>query len=377
MKKLLSVSLLCGIASVATGYLHANRDNFITIIGPDGFPIIVPNHEKNVVEKDQKKDSKPVPATPAVSFSQSEPPVKNEIKPNVAQSEASLPQKIEATQKPGIEATQKPGVVQTDKKLSIRQDQANVTPPEKINIAPLNVEKEKLQKEEKQPPVYTELQGEKYYEAEYLESKEFNLEEKKRFYQIPMFSGGSNWNVIERTKGVDMSWFNLRNQQQETDETIALGQHYTVVPKSYLEQALPQSCIIQKELDKAKTFGKDTVSVWPRAPFSDDFDFDLVSLKEKQLKSFRLSSYAKSDKDRTFYWPLVVFLDAKGCVMEGAIGYFTKSYPSTALQTEVLEGNLQLPQGSQFILFTALAEAVDLPDRHLTNHGQIKLTRLR
>lgn len=380
--------MVCVLTGVSSSLAQTVPDNFITIIGPDGMPMIVPNHEK---KRDVKVVSTPVPPT-----------AQQVAKPSVHQAPTVAPpaKEVEA-QSLGVQATPKlnPQVLTPHQSVEANQQHDKPVlqpelqiqqPASQSQIVQVQDSQQKLsvessdtnQHQSQQTQVntqqpYREIEGEKYYEAEYLESKEFNLEDKSRFYQIPMSAGGANWDVIERNKGVDMSWFNLRDQQQNIFETIVLGEHYTVLPKQALDEALPNACMSEKQLDKAKDFDKDILALWPRAPFKDEFDYELVSIQDRNVQNFKLSSYAKSDKERTFYWPLVVFLDQKGCVIEGASGYFTKEYSATPLQTELLEGNLQIPAGSQYILFTALAEAIDLPNKELSNQGQVKLTILR
>jgi hypothetical protein len=73
----------------------------------------------------------------------------------------------------------------------------------------------------------------------------------------------------------------------------------------------------------------------------------------------------------------VVFLDAKGCVLEGAGGYKNQEGPSTLIQHEKIEGVLHVPANSKYILLTPLASAIDVDNRALTNHGQVKLVAIR
>lgn len=386
MKKCRSLSLMvCVVAGVSSSLAQTVPDNFITIIGPDGMPMIVPNHEKKIEEKVVSAPVNSSRATQQVS------PAVVQQAPITRQDTTIATTQLPATkmdlQTPRSDLISVPAQSQDKIVLSSvedKQPQLVQLPTEqsedseqKTNTNLVTPSQQVIQDQTKIQQPYREIEGEKYYEAEYLESKEFNLEDKSRFYQIPMGAGGTNWNIIERNKGVDMSWFNLRDQQQDVFETIVLGEHYTVLPKQALEEALPNACMSAKQLDKAKDFDKDILSLWPRAPFKDEFDYELVSIQDRKVQNFRLSSYAKSDKERTFYWPLVVFLDQKGCVLEGASGYFTKQYNATPLQTELLEGNLQIPAGSQYILFTALAEAIDLPNKQLSNQGQVTLTILR
>ena len=345
--------LIIGLsACLSCTLLQADNQRFITIIGPDGLPMVVPH-----IEKTQKHINTPK-SEPKVSF---EKPQQNI---NTAQSKDVVAAISQAN---------------TEEKASIQKMDIKPTISQKSEVLPVVSKAEEIVKNP-QSEAYTIIDGEKYYESEYLESKEFNLEEKNRFYQVPMTgSGGSSWNVIERNKGVDMSWFSLRDQQRQqiSHDVVALGKDYQVISSELLKPALPMSCMPEKVLKKAKDLKNQSISFWPRTPLKNDFDFELLSLNNKKVQNFKLTSFAKSDQDKAFYWPLAVFLDGKGCVVEGATGYFTRSYTGTMLQTESVEGILHIPDQTHYILFTPLEEAVDLPTHKLSNQGQITLTILR
>ncbi|MFC3902464.1 putative pilus assembly protein FilE [Acinetobacter marinus] len=238
---------------------------------------------------------------------------------------------------------------------------------------------------ENEPAPYRMIDGEKYYQAEYLESKEFNVEGKKRFYQIPTppmsvgmkgVSGGTtNWDVVEREKGVDMSVF--RGTTPEPQQVVTLGVNYHVISQDELAEALPTQCIDDKAKRKSKSFGRhDSVSFFPRAPFDNRFDFELLEINQP-LQNVKISSYANSGKAPSYYWPIAVFLDQKGCVIEGATAFHTQTFPATMLQSASIEGVIHIPKNSHYLLLSALESSVDVPELQLSNQGQIKLTVLR
>lgn len=355
---------VCLFACLSWTQLQANNQKFITIIGPDGFPMVVP------MEPRQDKvvpiqSEKPIKVTPIKTVP---------IKENVIQINTPV---VEPS------ATIKPAIIDAKEEVKVRPQATVVTnvPVPKVAISPI-VTPEKVQAATVQPAEtqpFTVIDGEKYYDSEYLESKEFNLEEKHRFYQIPMGAGSAgNWEVVERTKGADMSWFNLRDRQnQRINEVVTLGKDYQVISQDILQQALPVSCLSEKVLKKAKDLKERSVSFWPRAPLNDDFDFELAALGDRKIQNIRLSSFLKSEKDNRYYWPMVVFLDVKGCVVEGATGYFTQEFAATPLQTASIEGVVHVPNNTSYILLTPLEAAVDLPEKQLSNQGQITLTVLR
>lgn len=310
---------------VGTLFLHhayANTSGFITIIGPDGLPMVVPHPESSKEEK--------------------------------ASSSNHVPQTTKSN---------------TETKTS------SVNSPSIQTLSPPPEPTQGISEEQSQP--YRLIEGEKYYEAEYLESKEFNLDNKKRFYQIPTGSGAANWDVVEREKGADMSWFQASKAMSVKPEVIVLGTDYTVIPKDELVAVLPIQCVDDKAKRKSKTFQKDnTLALFPRRPFKDEFDYELVQLNSS-VQNFRLESYASSQKNPTYYWPIVIFLDEKGCMIEGASAFYTKSQTATALQSESIEGVVHVPEQSRYVMLTALEQAMDVPELKLSNQGQIKLTVLR
>ncbi|WP_147509883.1 putative pilus assembly protein FilE, partial [Acinetobacter baumannii] len=71
-------------------------------------------------------------------------------------------------------------------------------------------------------------------------------------------------------------------------------------------------------------------------------------------------SFAYSNEKPLYYWQLVVFLDDKGCILEGVSGFKSKSYPSTMLQHASIQGVLKVPPSAHYIMMTPLYSAVDV-----------------
>jgi hypothetical protein len=88
-------------------------------------------------------------------------------------------------------------------------------------------------------------------------------------------------------------------------------------------------------------------------------------------------SYASGRRHPTFYWPLPIFLDSKGCVLEGVMSYQQSQLAATVLQQSALLGTLHVPQGAGYLLLTPLAEAADMPQVKLSDQGQLRLVPLR
>ncbi len=86
-------------------------------------------------------------------------------------------------------------------------------------------------------------------------------------------------------------------------------------------ESLGQQCFAERKKNKAKTLkAQQDLNLWPRAPLTEKFDYELVKL-EGNIQNIQIKSYATKQNQPTFYWPFVVFLDQKGCVIEGAGGF--------------------------------------------------------
>ncbi|WP_227509874.1 putative pilus assembly protein FilE [Acinetobacter sp. NCu2D-2] len=337
---MLSVAML----QVTTTY----ADGFHTIIGPDGRPMVV-----------QLKEKKAKPKT-----------VTAEVK---AQSETKKEVQLNTEQKQSVQVVQP----KTPEPRS-PQKTAQVSKLENISSTP---------KPQLQTPVkngFEQLDGEDYVSSEFLEDKEFNLEGRKRFYTMPEgvmdSKGGSvRLQTIEREKGVSQTVLNrlFGAKSQEDTGPIVLASSYYRVSQEDAIQGLGQSCFKDKKLKKAKALiqNKD-VNLWPRAPIKDEFDYEVVKI-DSVFKNIRIQSYASKEKDPTFYWPFVVFLDENACVLEGAGGYKNQQSEANLIEFKNIEGVIQVPKNSHYILMTPLASAIDVDQYGLSNQGQIKLSVIR
>jgi len=221
-------------------------------------------------------------------------------------------------------------------------------------------------------------------DSEYLENKEFNLEGKKRFYSMPegvvdKNIGTTRIQTIEREKGVGQSVLKSLFQTPEVDSgPVVLAQSYYRISQSETIDSLGMQCFTDKKIKKAKEISlKKAVNLWPRAPLkADEFDFEVVKL-QSDIQNIQINSYASSQKNPTYYWPFVVFLDSRGCVLEGAGGFKNQEGQANIIQHERIEGVLQIPAQTEYVLLTPLASAIDVEDKMLTNHGQLKLVAIR
>ena len=150
------------------------------------------------------------------------------------------------------------------------------------------------------------------------------------------------------------------------------------MPKNELVQSLEQSCFSGKKINKAKllSLDKNEMGLWPVPPIKEKFVYEVIKL-DSPIENIHFTSYASSQKSPSYYWPLVVFLDQQGCVIEGVIGFKNENIDSTYASYSALEGVLQKPPNAVYLFMTPLLEAVDVQDVQLTNKGQIKLSVLR
>ncbi|MFV5383553.1 putative pilus assembly protein FilE [Acinetobacter towneri] len=431
-RTLFSKSILTLIFSMGS-VCYANQ--FYTIIGPDGRPIVV---QRNAAEKKQtiqaletaqkqkKEQQKPAQtAVQAVPAQQVIPATSLQLKSaseNAAQK--TLKEQIQETAPSSKVVVQQARTMQQQQKVLVTQDVEQSKPSliaEKTDIASstqklvkassVDVEKTKPKissviglEENSASPLsqsaivveakaetdatssgFMEMAGEQYVKSEYLEDQEFNLEGKKRFYSMPegmidtKNGGGTRMQVVERERGVSRSILNklFKKQSVAEPQAIVLAADYYRVNQAEAIEGLGQQCFAESKKNKAKTLkAQQDLNLWPRAPLTEKFDYELVKL-EGNIQNIQINSYATKQNQPTFYWPFVVFLDQKGCVIEGAGGFRNQDTAGNVLRHEVIEGMLQLPKNSHYVLLTPLASAVDMEHRALSNQGQLKLIAIR
>ncbi|MDM1278964.1 putative pilus assembly protein FilE [Acinetobacter indicus] len=395
-------ALSLGSASVS----YANE--FYTIIGPDGRPMVV--QRKAETRPAAKKEAVPVNKTQAQSRASSAL--------NPAQPQAQIPVS-EPVRAPAVAVVPTVSTVPTQPVTTVKLtesipqktpdtavvEQPVVTPVVSATTKPVSTsssptitsvipqtESQKVLKtvQADQPDRtsssgFTEMEGEQYVNNEYLEHSEFNLEGKKRFYMMPegvvdskLGGGATRVQVVEREKGVGQSVLDrlFKKRQPESVKPMVLSSTYYRIAQADAISSLGQSCFNNKKIKHAKTLAvQKDVNLWPRAPLTDEFDYEVVKL-EGDLRHLQVNSYASKTRQPTFYWPFAVFLDAQGCVIEGAGGYKSQDTQSTLLQHEQVEGVIQLPAQTRYLLLTPLASAIDMENRQLSNQGQLKIIAL-
>ncbi len=225
---------------------------------------------------------------------------------------------------------------------------------------------------------FTTIDGIEYVNSEYLEDQEFNLEGKKRFYIVP--DGLGRTESIERKKGLSRSTLDqlFNRHTQDTESAVVLAPTYIRLSSQDLEATFEQDKCFIKNYNKSikKLSISKEVNLWPRKPLKEKFEYELIKL-DPSIQHLKLMSFAASNERPLYYWPLVIFLDDKGCILEGVSGFKSKSYPSTLLQHASIQGVLKLPPLAHYMMLTPLSSAVDVAENELTNQGQIQISVLR
>lgn len=408
-KRLSGLICLSSLWALSLGSASVSYTNeFYTIIGPDGRPMVV--QRKAETRPAAKKEAVPVNKTQAQSRASSAL--------NPAQPQAQIPVS-EPVRAPAVAVVPTVSTVPTQPVTTVKLtesipqktpdtavvEQPVVTPVVSATTKPVSAsssptitsvipqtESQKVLKtvQADQPDRtsssgFTEMEGEQYVNNEYLEHSEFNLEGKKRFYMMPegvvdskLGGGATRVQVVEREKGVGQSVLDrlFKKRQPESVKPMVLSSTYYRIAQADAISSLGQSCFNNKKIKHAKTLAvQKDVNLWPRAPLTDEFDYEVVKL-EGDLRHLQVNSYASKTRQPTFYWPFAVFLDAQGCVIEGAGGYKSQDTQSTLLQHEQVEGVIQLPAQTRYLLLTPLASAIDMENRQLSNQGQLKIIAL-
>ncbi len=417
IKQPLLVTLFFALTSGGAVYAE---EGFYTIIGPDGRPMIIPQKKQSqpvktlpvqqkqekvaqlekvekvetvVVKKEQQDQvvasSKPaatmvVPKAPALhkqdtAANVSHPPIIAPASPKQVKNAEEIKQS-----QPSAAEIALPKVISAQKSQSVDIDPIISTKPlltaEKPNkkaviksqqpVETVNVETSK------EAPV-SKIDGVEYVNNEYLEDQEFNLDGKKRFYTMP--DGTGRMETIERKKGVNQSMLNrLLNRNPKPEAPIVLSSTYIRLSAEDLAATFENDRCFLKDYKKSiKTLTpKKEVGIWPRKPLKEKFEYELVKL-DHSVEYMQIASYASSNEKPVYYWPLVVFLDGKGCAQEAVSGFKNNLVNTTLLQHSAIQGVVKIPPKAEYMMMTPLASAIDVPESELTNQGQIRISALK
>ncbi len=224
------------------------------------------------------------------------------------------------------------------------------------------------------------MDGQQYVDSEYLEKRKFNLAGKKTFYAMPDGMGGTQ--VIERVPGGVNKEDHIPDKSEVSSEPlVSLSTQYERVPAADIVSLINMKCLSSPALDKIKVLRDQQLIIWPRsdAPMVNHrvgLNYVVVKLGLNN-RDISLQSVAPLGRQSDYYWPLPIFLDEQGCVLEGVNAFYQKTLPSTMLQPSVLVGNLHVPEHAKYLMLTPLHEAIDLPNMRLSEVGQIRLIPLR
>lgn len=395
--------------------------NFYTIIGPDGRPMVVQKpietekKEKIKVQAEQKNNAtvvqtpQIVPQTqtqfvsPTLTAQPIQPPQVIEKPKVVLQNNERAPNShivlspVAVTQQEPLQSVEMmPSQIKqkTQTQPSPQQREASETiiaspvsekattvlvPKQVVQQGTKTVDDLKKVEESANPNRnITEIDGVQYVNNEYLEEREFNLEGKKRFYVMPETGGmtGGRFETVERQKGLSKSLLDrIRQPKPLEHKPIVLATTYYRLPKEEVVKTLEQACFTGKKMDKAKTMSmkNQEVSFFPVAPIKENFSYEVVKL-DPAIQNILFSSFASSQKKPSYYWPLAVFLDEKGCVVEGVSGFKNEEQNESSTHYASLEGVLKKPDSAHYLFMTPLSQAIDIQNHELTNQGQIKLS---
>lgn len=383
----LKLALLTLCLTYASGS-HVYADSFYTIIGPDGRPMIVPRRIENkpltsdnrvaetvkreIPAKQQSQEkqqiNKPLVVDSTQSKKQTQPRVENGVEVNNKAHQVESVNKIEPKASPKIEQ-------QKSVKVNVEQPKIiSFTPPDLIVQ---NLDKTEVLPTGNETKPFTNIDGTEYVNNEFLENQEFNLEGKKRFYSLP--DGSGRMETIERKKGVSRSVLDkIIGKQPASSTTIALAENYVRLSAEDLAVAFENDrCFLQDYSKSIKTLtSQKEIGLWPRKPLKEKFEYEVVKLDSK-VDYIQVDSYASSNQKPSYYWPLIVFLDDKGCMQEGVSGFKNGLLPATLFQHSAIYGVIKIPSNIKYLMMTPLASAVDVSEQELSNQGQIKISVLQ
>lgn len=370
------------IASTSVVY----ADGFYTIIGPDGRPMIIPKkptENENRTDKVIRSNDVDSPAAseknlpvrnnvklnlPTISMSKQDA-IKNAVKMQ-SSSESKLASDAEVVHQPKSQ-----NFINTSKEIIDANTNKKITP--KLNVASKSLTN--IEAESSASSAFIKVDGIEYVNNEYLEDQEFNLEGKKRFYTMP--DGTGRLETIERKKGVSRSILDkILNKSNQSLNSITLSNNYVRLSAQDLSLAFENDRCFLESYSKNKTIKslvpEKEIGLWPRKPIKEKFEYELVKL-DQNIQYMQFDSYASNTDKPTYYWPLVIFLDKSGCILEGVSGFKNQKIPATLLQHAAIQGVIKIPPKSYYMMMTPLASAVDVPEQELSNQGQIKIAALQ
>jgi len=379
------------IGLVSGSNLYA--DGFYTIIGPDGRPMIVPKKEERIeqaIPKNHREHQSNISTQPVIS-NKDQFIVKKTTEENVLKQQPrneSVVTKEESISAKTYEPINPIASDGANKIISKDHLDSKAILEKSITLPASNINNKKIQEQavaavnsqktsEPKVQTVTNVDGVEYVNSEYLEDQEFNLEGKKRFYVMP--DGSGRLETVERKKGVSRSMLDrIMNRIPQSSKAIVLSENYVRLSTQDLALAFENDrCFIEnysKSIKKLKP--QKELGLWPRKPVKEKFEYELVEL-DPSTEYIQIESYASNNEKPTYYWPLIIFLDDKGCIQEGVSGFKSVNNSATLFQHAAIQGVIKIPSNAHYMMMTPLASAVDVPENELSNQGQLRVSVLK
>jgi hypothetical protein len=196
---------------------------------------------------------------------------------------------------------------------------------------------------------YRQLDAETYVDVELLEKKNFNLEDKKRFYYVPTIPNGTA--LIQTESGQELPVTPVIPTLSKA--VLSTSSSYQLISSQEVQSLYPKvaTCYSAKYLKKNAKDLDDTYNVWKSPAFDKTIIPDRVLKLSTQSKALRLVSFANSMQKPSFYLPVVVFLDVQGCTLTGVWQYWNYAQPASEKQYASVAGLLNVPEQSAYVIF--------------------------
>lgn len=354
---------------LASSSSYANDDGFYTIVDAQGRMITVPKEPADKSENSTR--NKPKPNNREENITEHSSKINTVKKINVNDAIASTDNSINEQQ--------------VGKKLSAESVQSDTVSTIAEQYTYSNKNKQSADKDTKinqnvSSDGLVDFANESYIDSEVFEKQTAQDNDDKRFFGVPNLNGGVDF--IEKKSGV------LSTSDVSVYKDFQLSQNYQVLTKQYLMSVLPDQCVPRKSFSKIKTLSEESsVNLWPRV-VADKFKkikaaeyqvpAEFVSLDNK-ISHVNLMSFKSKSRKEAYYWPLPVFLDKNGCIVSGALNFFTKEQQETWSTRKALVGNLKIPKNANFMMLTPMSEMPstnDVDNISLSKSGSMTLHAL-
>jgi len=196
---------------------------------------------------------------------------------------------------------------------------------------------------------YRQVDADTYVDVELLEKKNFNLEDKKRFYYVPTMPNGTA--LIQTESGQALPVAPVVPTVSKA--FLSTSSNYQLLSSQEVQSLYPKvaTCYSAKYLKKNAKDLQGTYNVWKSPAFDKTIMPDRVLKLLTLPKALRLVSFASSMQKPSFYLPVVVFLDAQGCTLAGVWQYWNYAQPASEKQYASVAGLLNVPEQSAYALF--------------------------